>query len=460
MTRRLKIAFFGPVNPQPCGVSDYTEELLPHLGKLADIDLVIEPYLPSNQELLKQFRIIGVDEFRTRATTYDACVYQIANSFQYHGYVVPLLAQYPGVVVLHDFSLQYLMLGLSASQGDLGLLEQFLRPAYGGQAVPLARKLFFSRVNPYDVSMVGPILDWATGVIVHSECVHAKLLEEASGRQRDIHFMHMAVPVDDDPSANCGLRRRYGFSDDEFLLASISTLSYTKRLELVLEAVRRLKPRFPNLRFLIIGGGTLGARVRNLISRYGLQDSVVHTGRVSADQYRDYIRLSDAVVDLRYPSGTEASASLTRAIAAGKPVIVSEHGWFLGLPNDFSVKIPVDATAIDALVAAIDKLIEEPNVRATMGQAAWEFAQAHLRLEECAARYVEFINELISRPVRHRLPAPAPLYGRPRGVRRLVLASVYNAFRLPHIARSYGLADTLEKIRQELTRGKTVAAQS
>jgi glycosyltransferase involved in cell wall biosynthesis len=459
MKRRLKIAFFSPVNPQPCGVSDYTEELLPHLGKLADIDLVIESYKPSNQKLLTQCRVIGVEEFRTQEASYDTCVYQVANSFRYHGYLVPLLAEYPGVVVLHDYSLQYLMLGLSVSQGDLGLLEQFLRPTYGGQAVSLARKLFFSRVDPYDVSMVRPILDWATGVIVHSECVEARLLEEALHRQPDIRFMRMAVPVDDGPPSNLGLRKRYAFSEDEFVLASVSTPSYTKRLELVLEAVGRLKPRCAELRFVIIGGGTLGVRVRNLISRYGLEDTVLHTGRVSAVQYRDYIRLADAVVDVRYPSGTEASASLTRAIAAGKPVIVGGHGWFLGLPNDFSVKIPVDATAVDALVAAIQKLVADPAERAAMSQAAWEFARAHLRLEECAARYVEFIEELISRPSAPKLPAPVPLYRRPPGAKRLMLASVYQAFRLPHLARSYGWTDTLGKIRQELTRRKSVAAQ-
>jgi glycosyltransferase involved in cell wall biosynthesis len=470
MKRRLKIAFVSPVNPKPCGVSDYTEDLLPYLGKLVDIDLVTESYGPSSQEIVKQFGVIGVDEFRARAAGYDAIVYQIANSFRYHGYAVPLLAEYPGVVVLHDFSLQYLMLGLSAAQGDPRLLERFLKPSYQGQAGSLARKLFFSRVDPYEVSMVRPLLDWATGVIVHSESVQAKVLEEAPDRKRDVRFMRMAVPVDDEPPTSDGLRKLYGLSGDEFVLASVSTLSYTKRLELVLEAVRRLKPRFPRIRFIIIGGGNLGARVRNQISRYGLEDTVVHTGRVSASQYRDYIRLSDAVVDLRYPSGTEASASLTRAVAAGKPVIVSEHGWFLGLPNDFSVKIPVNkiqpdefsenSSAIDAVVTAIAGLIEDPDRRAAMGRAAWEFARTHLRLEECAARYMEFVEELIARPIGERHPASAPLYRRQGGVRRLVLASVYNAFRLPHIARSYGLADTLDKIRRELTRTKTAAAES
>lgn len=459
MCRRFKIAFFSPVNPQPCGVSDYTEDLLPYLGQLADIDLVIESYRPSNQELLHRFSVIDAGQFRSRAASYDACIYQIANSVRYHGYTVPLLAEFPGIVVLHDISLQYLMLGLSVAQGDLRLLERFLAPAYGARAALLARRLLFSRVDPYKISMVRPILEWATGVIVHSEYVHARVLEEMPERDRDIRYMPMAVPVEASPAGR-GPRQHYGFSEDDFIIGSVSTLSSTKRIELVLDAVHRLKPRFPAIRFVVLGGGTAGSQVRTLIERYGLQDRVIRTGRVTAKQYRDYIAMSDLVVDLRYPSGTEASASLTRAIAAGKPVLVSGHGWFLGLPEDFAMKVPVDDRGSDVLAAAIADLIEHPEKRRAMGSAAWEFARQHFRLEDCAARYIEFIEDIIARP---RLTAGQPRHQarKPAGrLERALVGGVYNAFRLPHLARSYGMADTFAKIRQELWGAKKAEAGS
>jgi glycosyltransferase involved in cell wall biosynthesis len=448
--RRLKLALFSPVNPRRCGVSDYTEELLPELGKLADVDLIIESYRPSNPDIASAFRTLTVQEFEANAASYDSCIYQVANSFDYHGYVVPMLARYPGIVVLHDFSLQYLMLGVSLMQGDLKALEAFLQPGYGAGATRLARQLLFSRMDPYEISLVRPILEWATGIVVHSECVRAKVLEECPELASSVRFMYMGVPVTDTPPTAAGLKTRYGFQESDFILASVSTVSYTKRLDLALQAVARLKQRHAGLKFVILGGGTLGAKVRGLIDRYGLRNTVVHTGWVTAEQYRDYIQLTDAVVDLRYPAGTEASASLSRAIAAGKPVIVSAHGWFLDLPDAFALKVPVNAAEVDAIESGVEDLMLHPAKRAGMRQAAWEFARTNLRIASCAKAYVDFIGEMVARPA--RASVPAALLGNQPKMQRLLVASVYKSFRVMHLAKAYGFSDAVRRVRQQLTR--------
>ncbi len=450
--KRLKLALFSPVNPRRCGVSDYTEELLPELGKLADVDLVTESYRPSNPSIAESFRVLTVDEFRANAAGYDSCVYQVANSLDYHGYVVPMLARHPGIVVLHDFSLQYLMLGLSLMRGDLKSLEQILQQGYGAAAPRVARKLLLSRMDPYEVSMVRPILNWATGIVVHSECVRSKVLEEIPGRDNDVRFLYMGVPVPEAMPESTGLKARYGFAETDFILASVSTVSYTKRLDVALQAVARAKRRYQNVKFVILGGGTLGAKVRGLIDRYGLRDSVKHTGWVSADQYRDYILLADAVLDLRYPAGTEASASLSRAIAAGRPVIVSAHGWFLSLPDELALKVPVNSEEIDRIEAMIGQLILDPSKRAAMGRASWEFARSNLQISSCARGYVDFIEDVLSRPARVAAPAAFGVHRSPGKTKRLLLASVYKTFRIVHLAKSYGISDTLGRVRQQLMR--------
>jgi hypothetical protein len=38
----MRIAFFTPLNPVRSGISDYSEELLPFLGDLADIDIIAD----------------------------------------------------------------------------------------------------------------------------------------------------------------------------------------------------------------------------------------------------------------------------------------------------------------------------------------------------------------------------------------------------------------------------------
>jgi hypothetical protein len=39
--RKPRIAYFSPLGPDPSGISDYSEELLPHLARHWDMDLFV-----------------------------------------------------------------------------------------------------------------------------------------------------------------------------------------------------------------------------------------------------------------------------------------------------------------------------------------------------------------------------------------------------------------------------------
>ena len=84
-----------------------------------------------------------------------------------------------------------------------------------------------------------------------------------------------------------------------------------------------------------------------------------------------------------------------------------------------------------------------------MGQAAREFALTHLRREDAARKYVEFVQEVAAAPDQPITPIgfpPAP----GRDLRRLFIASTYKLFRLGYLLRHYGLSDTVARIKQEM----------
>ena len=120
----MRLAFFTPLNPQRSGVSDYSEELLPHLSAHADVDVVVSPDFAPRAGTLPCCRVLSPSGFRTESASYDGIVYQIANSFEHHGYMLELLSAYPGVTVLHDYCLHHLALGSTALQGDLRALRR------------------------------------------------------------------------------------------------------------------------------------------------------------------------------------------------------------------------------------------------------------------------------------------------------------------------------------------------
>ena len=440
--QRLRIAFFTPLDPQRTGISDYSEELLPYLQPSADIDLVLDGYRPTSNWEGKGFGVISASDFRASGKTYDVVVYQIGNNLAYHGYMVPFLRDIPGVVVLHDYSLSYLMLGLTLLQGDFRSLKDMLRPDYGADCGHIAIQLLFNRIDHYAVEVARPIVEMSRGIIVHNEYAGRILAGKFPGtRIRVIRHATPIRPLRDDVRE---LRTRYGLSPDGPIVASVSTLSYNKRLGLVLGAVRDVQAKFPGLKFLLVGQGNLGAQARRLIADYGLRDTVLQTGWLPPEAYLDHIAMADVVVDLRYPSAGETSGSSLRALQASKPLVVSAHGSFLEFPDDCVIKVPLGDGEQVRLAQELVQLLSRPEKRESFGAAARRYAETCLRREDAARLYLEFLHEIVdtqSAPVR-RWSFPPP---EKKSFAAWPVGQLYRFCRMLSYVRQYGPGATVRR---------------
>src|SRR5689334_4345645 len=107
----MRLAFFTPLNPLPSGISDYGEALLRHLaGKMEHVDVFIEDYSPTASLASPNLTIRPWQQFEADyvAGKYDAVVYQIGNN-PYHVYIHDLALRIPGILILHEFNLHYLI---------------------------------------------------------------------------------------------------------------------------------------------------------------------------------------------------------------------------------------------------------------------------------------------------------------------------------------------------------------
>src|SRR5688500_1162178 len=112
-----RVVFCTPVNPVSSGISDYSEELLPELGRYLDITVAVEDGVrPTSQALLRHLPVEPVSRIPRlhRRRPYDALIYHIGNRPAHSG-IYDLLCALPGVVVLHDYVLQHLMLWRAAN---------------------------------------------------------------------------------------------------------------------------------------------------------------------------------------------------------------------------------------------------------------------------------------------------------------------------------------------------------
>jgi glycosyltransferase involved in cell wall biosynthesis len=127
-------------------------------------------------------------------------------------------------------------------------------------------------------------------------------------------------------------------------------------------------------------------------------EGVIREPYVPEDRLWALMAACDAHVSLRWPTMGETSAVVLRALSLGKPLVVSDVGWFSELPAEVALKIAVDDGETDGLEAALELLASREDARAEMGRAALELARRDHDLERVADLYAAALEEAAGGP--------------------------------------------------------------
>ena len=397
----MRIAYFSPLNPIESGISDYSEELLPYLARYAEVDLFIDDnYRPSNPKIVKNFRVHNYRDFdQLRAKrAYDVNLYHIGNS-PYHEYIYHTLLKYPGVVVLHDYVLHHLFIGMTLAKGDAqGYIEE-MRYCYGELGAALAREVVSRKrqVDPFEYPLVNRVLDTSLAVIVHSNYMK-NLIKEISPRTKVGKVnSHLSLGTSCPDSLNLSeIRADFGLNHVQFIVASFGLITPQKRINVSLQVFARFRQYFPNSVYVLVGGVSPSYNLAEVIRKVNLEQAVIATGRTDLDTFLRYMAIADLVVNLRFPTAGETSASLIRLMGMGKPVIVSNIGSFAEFPDDCCAKVDVDEYEEDILLEYMKFLAANGVVREQMGKNARRYVEENHTLEGSAKAYIEVVKGVLS----------------------------------------------------------------
>jgi glycosyltransferase involved in cell wall biosynthesis len=186
-----------------------------------------------------------------------------------------------------------------------------------------------------------------------------------------------------------------GLRPNTVIFASTGLVNSTKRLDMALESFARLRQVNPDVFFLIVGGVHSDVNLNQLIRKNQVQKAVKHTGFVnSLQEFSDWTATADVVVNLRNPTLGETSATALRAMAAGKPLIVFDHGWYSEIPDETCLK--VDPTDSEALFQAMLDLAEDDDKRVTMGLAARDHIASRHQPDQAAELYITFVQTVLA----------------------------------------------------------------
>jgi len=175
------------------------------------------------------------------------------------------------------------------------------------------------------------------------------------------------------------------------LMATCSADAPLKGMQYLLKAYARLLEKYPDLELLCISKPRPGGDTEKLVHRLGIADRVRFVNGIStADMVRYYAEATLAVCPSVYEGfGLPAG----EAMACGVPLVSSDGGALPEVVGDAGVLFP--AKDVDALVAAIDDLLQNPARRDDLGARAKARIEEHFCWHVCARQMTAYYNRVL-----------------------------------------------------------------
>lgn len=402
-----KIAYFSPLNPIRSGISDYSEDLLPHLKVFFDIELFIpDNFVIQNEKIKAEFCIRTYSEFNELyyKKYYNNIIYHMGNSYKAHKEIYEFIMRYSGIVVLHDLSLHHFFAEKTLENGNALAYEEEMFYNHGYHGLSEAKKFFNGEIPPiweknslqYPMNL--RILDNAAGVIVHSEFAKTKLNEVAS--YVPITVAPIPAPhitkVSEIREAKKNARDNLQINEKTLVFSTLGFMNHTKRVDKILEVMADLKDEghIKEFHFYIVGEVAESYPLEAQIKKLGLEKEVKITGFVDLKDFDQYIAASDICFNLRFPTQGENSASLLRIMGHGKPVITTDIGSFSEFPEGIVFKVPYDDEEKKEIKKKLLFLLE--NDLEMLNINIINFTKSKYTIHHCVKKYAETIEKINS----------------------------------------------------------------
>lgn len=192
----------------------------------------------------------------------------------------------------------------------------------------------------------------------------------------DIHRFHPLV-------SDGFIRQELKLKPECILVGVVGRIAPVKGQRTFIEAAAYLIPRYPNLRFILVGGGLFQDEqeyerdLRNVVKEQNFDDRIFFIGHER--DVRPYLAAMDICV---VPSESEGcSRVIFEAMALGKPVVGTNTGGTPEVIEDGNTGILIPPRDTLALAEAVRRLAEDKILRMQMGTSGRQRVENHFTIE-------------------------------------------------------------------------------
>jgi colanic acid/amylovoran biosynthesis glycosyltransferase len=207
--------------------------------------------------------------------------------------------------------------------------------------------------------------------------------------ERKLRIQRTGIPVD---QYRYHLRQKP--TDGRWELLQACRLVEKKGLVKTIRAFSGFQTRWPFARLTVAGDGPLRSALETLTAELRLVDSVRFTGFLNPE---DLLGLYKEAHVFLHPSETGRDGnqegipnSLLEAMATGLPVIATRHGGIPEAIESGRSGLLVNEGATDQLLGALLRVIEDDDLRTTLGHNAAQVVRCRFDLEQQVSRLENF----------------------------------------------------------------------
>ena len=230
-----------------------------------------------------------------------------------------------------------------------------------------------------------------TTTIVLSDEQRRELAERKIGRRDRVRVIPLGLELERFVGhGRAEARAELGLDDGDVVIVAAGRLAHIKRIDRLLRVFASVHARSPMTRLCIVGDGPLRPELEAQAAALGLGDAARFAGW--SDAMPAWHAAADIVVNTSDSEGTPLA--LIEAGATGRPVVATRVGGVEDVVVDGVTGWLVDRDDEAAFAERIGRLVEDPGMRARMGEAAMARSHAHAAgrlVDDVAALYAELL---------------------------------------------------------------------
>jgi len=162
---------------------------------------------------------------------------------------------------------------------------------------------------------------------------------------------------------------------DEYVILTTSRLVYKNGVDILIEAVAKLKESRPNIKLLIIGDGPDLNNFKSLILNLKLTNEVLFLGQIPQKDLPIYFRVADVFARASRSEGL--GNSFLEAMAAGVPVVGTPVGGIIDFLSNGHTGLLANPEDPDSLTEKIGYILGHQDIRNNIIKNALILVEKH-----------------------------------------------------------------------------------